>query len=273
MASIRVTSMATAKAMTKATEVWLIGQPNPHPMMGKQLPSLKEVLSRFFHLHNQEKKTVKEAANLLMEEVFLFWEKAKISTKEKHHAAKKVTNEYDLWRALGKHKSRKSPTERKKREEFVTRLDLLFDVDMKDVELTLNMEDRRFLALQRDKDGRKGVMMGIDGKLAALERRRMKRSWKRTAAPEEGTVELASSSSSSATEMADQDDGNDDGAGPSFAPSPPKRSRARASAMTPQIAAALDRTRTSDWSAVHILHAAAEARADSPALGLPAPHS
>ncbi|KAF0295930.1 hypothetical protein FJT64_006641 [Amphibalanus amphitrite] len=139
--------------------------------MGNQLPSLKEVLSRFFHFHNRAKKTVKEAANLVVEEVFLFWEKARISTKEKHHAAKKVINEYELWRALGKHKSRQTPTETKKREEFVTRLDLLFDVAKKDVELTLNMEDRKFLTMQRDQGGRKGVMMGIDGKLAALEKR------------------------------------------------------------------------------------------------------
>ena len=164
-------------------------------MMGNQLPSLKEVLSRFFHF-----QTVKEAANLVVEEVFSFWEKARISTKEKHHAAKKVTNDYELWRALGKHKSRQSPTETKKREEFVTRLDLLFDVAMKDVELSLNMEDRRFLTMQRDQAGRKGVMMGIDGKLAALEKRRMKRKRKRAAVSEEGTVELASSTSNSASE-------------------------------------------------------------------------
>ena len=252
--------MATTKATRKATKIWLIGHPNPQPMMGTRLPSLKEVLSRFFYFHNQEKKTVKEAANLVVEEVFLFWEKAKITTKEKHHAAKKVTNEYELWRALGKHKTRRSPTETKKRKEFVTRLDHLFDVALKDVELTLNMEDQRFLTMQRDKGGRKGVMLGIDGKLVALERRRMKRSRKRPAAPEEHTVELASSSSSTDTETTDEDDGNDDGAGPSCC----LRSRARASAVTPQIAAALDRTRTSDRSAVHILHAAAEAYSPIP---------
>ena len=164
---------STGKVTRRATEVWLLGQPNPQPMIGNQLPSMKEVLCRFFHFHNQEKKTVKESANLVVEEVFSFWEKARILTKEKHHAAKKVTKDYELWRALGKHKSRQSPTETKKRAQFVTRLNLLFDVAKKDVEPSLNIEDRRFLTMQRDQAGRKGVMMGIDGKLAALEKRRI----------------------------------------------------------------------------------------------------
>ena len=59
------------------------------------------------------------------------------------------------------------------------------------------MDDRRFFTLQRNKVGRKRVMMGIDGKLAAVEKRRMKRPRKRTAVPEEGTVEFASSTSNS----------------------------------------------------------------------------
>ena len=256
--------MATAKATRKVTEVWLIGQPNPQTMMGKQLPSLREALSRFFYFHNQGKKTVSEAASLVVEEVFLFWEKARISTKEKHHAAKKLTNEYELWRALGRNKSRKSTTETKKREQFVTSLDHLFDVAMQDVELTLNEEDQRFLTMQRNNGGRKGVMLGIDGKLAALEKRRMNRSRKRPAASEEETVELASSCSSIASSTADGDDDSDGCAGPSSAPSPPKRSRARASAVTQQLAAALDRTRTSDRSAVHILRAAADAYSPIP---------
>ena len=76
MVIFEVTSMhkpaSTGKATRRATEVWLIGQPNPQTMMGNQLPSLKEVLSRFFHFHNQEKKTGKEAAKLVVEEVFSF---------------------------------------------------------------------------------------------------------------------------------------------------------------------------------------------------------
>ena len=109
--------------------------------------------------------------------------------------------------------------------------------------------------MQCNQAGGKGVMMGIDGKLAALENCRMKRSRKRTAVPEEGTVELASSTSNSGNDDADDNDGD---AGPSSAPLPLKRRRARASAVIPQIAAALDRTRTSDRNAVHILHAADE---------------
>ena len=79
--------------------------------------------------------------------------------------------------------SRQSPTEIKKREEFVTRLVLLFDIAMKDVELSPNTKDRRLLTMQREQAGRKGVMIGIDGKLVARSKRHMKQSRKSTAVP------------------------------------------------------------------------------------------
>ena len=43
--------------------------------------------------------------------------------------------------------------------------------------------------MQQDKNGRKGIMVGIAGMLVTLERHSMKRSRKRTVTLEEGTIE------------------------------------------------------------------------------------
>ena len=109
----------------------------------------------------------------------------------------------------------------------MTRLVLLFDIAMKDVELSPNTKDRRLLTMQREQAGRKGVMIGIDGKLVARSKRRMKQSRKRTAVPEEGIVKPASFTLNS--DIDDYD--NDDAVGPSSAPLPPKCLRARALAV------------------------------------------
>ncbi|KAG0716908.1 hypothetical protein GWK47_008540 [Chionoecetes opilio] len=48
---------ATAARSRSATEVWLLGQPEPNPCWGKQLPKNGQVLRRFFHLVRVQRKS------------------------------------------------------------------------------------------------------------------------------------------------------------------------------------------------------------------------
>ncbi|KAG0716685.1 hypothetical protein GWK47_009106 [Chionoecetes opilio] len=66
---------ATAARSRSATEVWLLGQPEPNPCWGKQLPKNGQVLRRFFHFVRVQRKSVKEAASLVTAEVAVVWRK------------------------------------------------------------------------------------------------------------------------------------------------------------------------------------------------------
>lgn len=136
----------------------------------------------------------------------------------------------------------------------------LFDIAHADAQnLIKNREDWDFLEKQRQK-GRPGSMAGLDvvhkKKLEAKEERlqhqkeRRKRS---QAGLEEAsrTATLASSSSSSS-----QDEDTDEDMGACGAASPPKR-RATRNVMSPNLAAALDRTQVSSRNATYVLSEAA----------------
>ncbi|KAG0699628.1 hypothetical protein GWK47_025772 [Chionoecetes opilio] len=73
-----------------STTVWLVGQPNPDPILGAKLPSRGDVLKRAFYFHNVERKPSPTSAAATVQEVLRFWETARIPTMTAKSAVRKV---------------------------------------------------------------------------------------------------------------------------------------------------------------------------------------
>jgi len=218
------------------------------------------LLQRYFKLHRDEQLEVKTAATTVVREVLHIWEKARIPTAEERTIISKLERKVEQYRSILKGKSRQSTPQLRKEEEFQASLNDLFDIGHVEVlEFIKIPEDREFLQAQRE-PGRRGFMVGIDKVLAAKEERalhcrelldeRAKRSAEEQAELEE-TVELLSS----AQNTSEDSDHN----GAAVAVSVPKKSCRAKNITMPELAGALDRTKVSDRSAVHILSATASA--------------
>ncbi|KAG0716052.1 hypothetical protein GWK47_010511 [Chionoecetes opilio] len=259
---------ATAARSRSATEVWLLGQPEPNPCWGKQLPKNGQVLRRFFHFVRVQRKSVKEAASLVTAEVAVVWEKARIPTQKKSRCVERILRLYASWQNLDRSKKRSAEDELisfsdvENCRSFSLALMTLFDIGHADAfDLITVDEDRQFLLGQRCPDGPRGIMQGFDQSLADRERRRLERGvLKRSSSPERATTATRSSSGLGAGD--EEENGGDDGRDADFVPSAgisaqsacsPKRRRTPI--MTPAVAAALDRTRISDRTAFHLFTA------------------
>lgn len=149
-------------------KIYLIGFTSTQIVVNK-LPSVVQVLRVFFHNHRQVKLTVRDSAKLVIEEVEIFWEKARIPIREKQHCIKKVERLYEEWKLLQKHATRKSDTHKQKEDEFVSRFNDLFDISHPDaLETMTNEENKEFLILQKQKN-RPGFIRGVDHQLAEKE--------------------------------------------------------------------------------------------------------
>ncbi|KAL4135253.1 hypothetical protein QTP88_006876 [Uroleucon formosanum] len=71
---------------------------------------------------------LRDSAKLVIREVIIFWEKARIPVREEYHLLKKVESLYNEWRNLQKHSTRKSAKDRKNEEIFVNKLNDIFDI-------------------------------------------------------------------------------------------------------------------------------------------------
>lgn len=73
---------------SKDRGIWLIGG-TLESITGSKLPSNKQILQRFFHLHKYEKISIQSSATITAREVGAFWEKAKIPTQKECHVLEK----------------------------------------------------------------------------------------------------------------------------------------------------------------------------------------
>lgn len=94
-------------AANRLCEIYLLGKPSP-TITGNKLPSKKQVLQVFFHLHNEEKKTVREAATGAVGAALPFWEKARIPVCLKKHLIKKLEVLFNSWKSLRKGRKKES---------------------------------------------------------------------------------------------------------------------------------------------------------------------
>ena len=132
-------------------KIFLIGYMS-HQITGSKLPSNRQVLRSLFYNKRQVKLETRDAARLTIQEVILFWEKAKIPTKIFKNCIVKLEKLHEEWRKLQKNATRSViQAQRKKVEAFKSSLDDLFDIAHQETLKNTNEEDRQFLLLQRQK--------------------------------------------------------------------------------------------------------------------------
>ncbi|KAK2727043.1 hypothetical protein QYM36_007784 [Artemia franciscana] len=202
------------------TELYLIGS-SVSELRGSKLPSLRMALGFFLHLHLDLNETIRHSSAAGVTELAKFWRKARIPMRDHQNCQTKLEQAFEEWRLLKKNKARKSSTQQAREAAFVSRLEDLFDIAHADALKTMSIqEDKDFLLAQREK-GRRGSMVGVDETLACKE--------KRVAAEDVDSEEAVGGSRTQ------------------------KRKRGRKAVVTPELAAALDRTKVSDRKAVFVI--------------------
>ena len=113
---------------------------------GAKLPSNKQALGYFLYLYCEKNFTIRKAANLTIEKIFVFWQRASIPVKQKQNALIKLEKYFQKWQSLQKHKLRDSDNQRQQEEAFKECLDNLFDVaHAQALHVMTNEEDKKFL--------------------------------------------------------------------------------------------------------------------------------
>lgn len=247
--------------------VWLVGG-TIGQITGSKLPSNKQVLQRFFHLHKNDKKTIQESAINTAREILIVWEKAKIPTRQECHIINKIKQLHSTWQGLKKSASRRTEVQQGKEEAFVQNFDDLFDAAHADALTLINIdEDRQFLLAQREK-GRRGCMGPVDTKLAQQEVRRLERAALNAERQRKEVARCAAESqpaelSDSSNEETIQASSSDEEVSVNTSHLSPKR-RKPTSIVNSEVSAALDRSKVSDRNAVYVLAATAHSLGQDP---------
>ena len=243
-------------ATTRATDY--LCSPNDG-IKGSKLPSKRQVLAFFLHLHINNGNTIRDSSTTVANCISDFWKKAKIPIHRKDTTIAKVEKLYKYYHSVKKGKNRRSAPQKQKESKLIAELANLFDVATVDaLTMMTNEEDKEFLLAQRE-PGRRGTMGSADFKLAAVQKRSLKRQMiekerqiqcEKDAIATTSKVELGSSSRGSDTDSTcDHDQATSAVQEASF----PKRRRATRNVLTPQLAMALDRTKVTDRCAAYIM--------------------
>lgn len=154
--------------------IYLIGN-SSHQLVGCKLPSNKQVLSVLFFNIREVNLSVRDSARLVIDETLIFWQKARIPTKEVRNCIPKLENLYNTWRNLQKNSCRRTDSQIDKENKFVQCFDELFDIAHEDaLDLMTNDIDKKFLISQRQK-GRPGSLIGVDLTLHKKELKQLKK--------------------------------------------------------------------------------------------------
>lgn len=163
-------------ATRKDTSIYLIGSYQPQ-IVSSKLPSNGDALKVLFFNLREVRLDLHESAKLVIDEIFTFWNKARIPTKQGYNCITKLEKLYGTWRNLQKSSHRASNSG--KEIAFVNELNDLFDISHeKALDLIRIEEDKLFLKAQQ-KPGREGFMYGIDWKHVKKEERAEAREKKR----------------------------------------------------------------------------------------------
>lgn len=164
--------MAQNHSLRTSTSIYLVGHEYSQ-ILGSKLPSNKQVLCAFFHNHRNIKLSVKDSAKIAVQEASVFWAKAQIPIRQEYHCVQKLVNLHTEWKILLKGRNKDTETQRRKEEEFVDKLDDVFDIAHKNaLQLMKNVVDKEFLLSQRKK-GRPGSLIGVDFKAIQKEKRKL----------------------------------------------------------------------------------------------------
>ena len=189
-------------------------------------------------------------------EVLGIWEKARIPTIEERNIVRKLEGMVREWELLKKHEKNKTANQKTKESAFQEKIDFLFNIKHKEWNSLIKIpEDKAFLLDQETQ--RKGYMGLEDKEYTRAERKRLERTERdqslreaeaqRQKISSESVVLISSSSSSdtscpSSPKTSHRETQPDPD--PCSSPGPSTASSARAkSIITPEVAAALDRTK------------------------------
>lgn len=146
-----------------------------HSITGSKLPSNGDVLKTLFYNLRLRRLSLHDSIVLLCEEVLIFWKKARIPHQNPDKVQIKIKNLYEAWRNLQRNRLKQSEFLKTKAAEFRDSLDDLFDVASKDALSQIKIEEDKLFLMNQRKKGRQGCMIGIDRKLAGIEKRKENR--------------------------------------------------------------------------------------------------
>lgn len=245
---------------SKNRGIYLIGTTN-ETLTGAKLPSNRQILGRFLHLHLKDNISIQKSAHITTNELLDFWNKARIPTKQNYNIVNQIKKLHLKWIGIKKNANRQTETQVIKMNNFVNNLDDLFDVAHANaMNLIKLQEDKEFLKAQREK-GRRGSMGALDTKLLITEKKCIaknlkiitrKRKESERLEIEKHAVLNISNSSSSEKSTSDSDEEVKYNILPKCTRKRPRNIINRA------VASALDRTKISDRNATYILAATAE---------------
>lgn len=160
--------------LRSSTEIYLLGHEYAQ-IFGSKLPSNKQVLCVFFYNHRTVNLTIRESAALTIREVSVFWSKARIPVRKEQHCIMKLEALHNEWKSLRKNKNKSQEVFRGRENDFVNKLNDLFDIAQMDaLSLMANEIDKKFLLSQREK-GRPGSLIGVDLAAVQKEKRKLER--------------------------------------------------------------------------------------------------
>lgn len=138
--------------------IYLIGDVDTQ-IIGNKLPSKLQVLKVFFYHIRILKLKLRDSAEICIDEVKVFWQKAQIPTKRKDHCIDQLLKLYEQYQLLQKSINRDS--NKIKEDEFKSSLLNLFDIAHANATQMVNENIMHFLTQQRQ-DGRVGYIANIE---------------------------------------------------------------------------------------------------------------
>lgn len=123
-------------SINNAADIYLIGKPID-VLSRWQLPSIRMVLGHYHHKQRSSPSiTTRHIATLVIDEVYLRWNKFGIAVREKKSSIRKFEQLHQEWKLLLKGRFRvDSPAHQTHERQFVQKLDNLFDVGRHDTAL------------------------------------------------------------------------------------------------------------------------------------------
>ena len=257
--------MNTTAATRSKHTVYLLGSISGEPILGAKLPTVGQALSFFFWKLKEEKCTVRESAAVTFKEVEKTWTRAHLPMCQAKHGLKRLEKFYDIWRMLQKGSKRGGPTQKQKEEEFQDTLSKTLDLRHQDWKtLVICQEDMTFLEDQFS--GRKATIGSLDKVFEKREKTKAEKTAVEHARKEKEKARVALSNRGAAAMLSDSDSASPttSSSSESDGASPPKRKRPVNNIISQEVAASLDRTKTTDRMAVFTIAAISRAQGVNP---------
>jgi len=229
-------------------------------IIGRKLPSQRQVLSVFMHHHLVLGEDISVSANYVAAKVEEYWDMAYIPHQKRRDIVPKIKTLWTMYLNLKKSSLRRTETQVRNETAFQDKIqNHIFDIATKKVDTEIKIEeDRKFLAMQRQR-GRPGYMERLDKTLVeqmeradkrkSQELRRAVLSRQEMHSLEERATLESSGTDTSAAEATDSDSSDFE------INSKERRKKKSKSTLDPDLVMALDRTGVSSRHATHILKA------------------